>query len=154
MGVDVGRHRATGTRTHGLFGDDQAGKQRSGEEHLGLGKGRADTSRGELRMEYNWDLVRHILTELEKPAGSRSWRTITSRGYSPKELAEHLVGLDRDDRVVTPHKDPGVHTDPDRCGLTARGTAQLQAIRKRLKFYEKHERAQEAAKRAGTPQRR
>ena len=112
LGVDVGRHERREPEHTGSSETTRQGSSVAAKNTWRLGKGRADTSRGELRMEYNWDLVRHILTELEKPAGSRSWRTITSLGYSPKELAEHLVGLDRDDRVVTPHKDPGVHTDP------------------------------------------
>lgn len=100
-------------------------------------------------LEYNGDLVRHILEELDKPVTVRNWQTVTARGYSPAELASHLVGLDRDDVLVSPHKDSGVHTAPARCALTVRGRKRLRAIRDRKEFYEKYERAKENAKRAG-----
>jgi hypothetical protein len=105
-------------------------------------------------VEYNSDLVRHILEELDKPANARDWQVLIARGYTQTELASHLLELDRDDLVVTPHKDAGVHTDPARCALTDRGRDRLARIRERTRFYEKYERAKESANRAGNPPRR
>ena len=99
-------------------------------------------------MECNWDLVRHILEELEKKPGARDWYTITNRGYSQAELSAHLAQLDGDDLIVTPSKDPGLQTDPDQCDLTERGRAQLRDIRKRTKFFEKYEQTQKARRRS------
>lgn len=91
-------------------------------------------------MDYDSDLVRHILEELDRPPAERSWAHITARGYDPSTIVAHLAELDRNGFIAVPNKTPSLQSDPARSILTPRGNKRLEATRERIKFYSKLER--------------
>lgn len=51
-------------------------------------------------MNYNMDLVPHILDELDKPIGEKAQEHITNRGYDRAILKWHLDALDADGVIL------------------------------------------------------